>query len=107
MADKKKRLLARARDVIRGRNPNRLREEKKKTFQVLGLSLYAAEIELLDSYVNKLKNERYPMPSRSLVVREAIRTLRELVEGKTDQELSQYFFDRQRDAGRGRRGSAL
>ena len=86
MATKKNRLIERARASVRKPKPPRLLEpespRKKKSYEVVAVSLYTPEKEWIDQTTAALKRAGNSKANRSLVVREAILRLQESLKDK-------------------------
>ena len=97
MADKKARLIARARETARTPKPSQLFEEgrRQKGYKIVAISLYTPEAEWLDQATRALQIAGSPKANRSLVVREAIDRLRESLRGKSAAEILTDFTTHQ------------
>ena len=73
MADKKSRLIERARETVRTPKPPRLLGgTQKKGYRIVAVSLYLPEVEWIDRATRNLQQAGNPKANRSMVVREAI-----------------------------------
>lgn len=87
MASKKQKLIQRAQETVRHPRPRKVLEPEKKGYRVVAVSLYTPEATWIDATVAKIKEGGHPKANRSLVVREAILRLQEVIQGMTPAEL--------------------
>ena len=94
MADKKTRLLERAKETTRRPRPERLIDpaNKKQGYRMVTVSLYVPEADWIDHISQLLKQIGNPKANRSLVVREAIYQLQQELTGKSPEEVLQHFI---------------
>ena len=78
---------------------------EKSGYRVVPVSLYTHEADWLDHICPVLNRAGYPKPSRSLIVREALRRLEEEWEEKTPREMLRDFTDAMRNGSRSDRNS--
>lgn len=97
MADKRSRLVARARETVRAPQAQALAEDRgdPKGYRVVAVSLYLPEANWIDHATRSLQVAGNPKANRSLVVREAILRLQESLDGKSPAEILADFTSRQ------------
>lgn len=95
---KRDRLVAKAQATAPRPNPERLTgpSNEKQGYRVVPASLYTPEANWIDEITETLKSAGNPKANRSMVIREAIHSLQELLQEKTPDEVLQYFIDRHR-----------
>jgi hypothetical protein len=95
MANKAKRLIAKAVASARKPKPAPERPIEKPGYRVVAVSLYSPEAEWIDRATQLLRSAGNPKANRSLVVREAILRLQEELAEKNPQEILRDFTERQ------------
>ena len=96
MASKADRLKARAVATVRQpKSPALLRGAGKRGYKILGISVYTDELETVERLTRKLRDAGYPKVNRSFLFQAAIRRLEEELDGKSREEILQYFADRE------------
>lgn len=63
-------------------------------YRVVAVSLYEADAQEADRCTEVLRRVGWPKANRSLVVREALRLLEEVLAGKDDERVFRYFVER-------------
>ena len=96
---KRDRLVAKAQATAPRPNPDRLTGNEKQGYRVVPASLYTLEANWVDEITETLKSAGNPKANRSMVIREAIHSLQELLQTKTPDEVLQYFIDQNRKTG--------
>ena len=66
----------------------------KPTYRNVAMSLLASDVAEADRISESLRRQGWPHATRSLVIREALALLAEDVNGKTSEEIFQYFIER-------------
>jgi hypothetical protein len=96
MADKKSRLIERARETVRTPKPPRLLDgSRKKGYRIVAVSLYLPEVEWIDRATRTLQQAGNAKANRSMVVREAILRLQAELGELTAAELLNNFTEHQ------------
>ena len=97
---KKNRLLERAKETAPKPNPKRLKtdDEEKKGYRVVPLSFYTPEADWIDHTTQVLKRAGFPKANRSMVAQMAVILLQESLDGKSPDEVFDFFIKRQRKA---------
>ncbi len=96
MADKKSRLIERARETVRTPKPPRLLGPgQKKGYRIVAVSLYLPEVEWIDRATRNLQQAGNPKANRSMVVREAILRLQAEVGAMSAEDLLANFTEHQ------------
>lgn len=95
-ASKKSKLLEKTKLTAPRPNPARLSGggRAKIGYRVVPISLYTPEADWLDEITEVLKQSGNPKANRSMVVREAIRLLRESLDNRQSDEILQFFINR-------------
>ena len=70
----------------------RQQEADKKSYSTLGISLYTAELELVEDLTKALRKAGTRKASRSLVIREALIRLGKQLKGKSPKEIRADFL---------------
>ncbi len=96
MADKKSRLIERARETVRSPKPPRLIEaDRKKGYRIVAVSLYLPEVEWIDYATRALQQAGNAKANRSMVVREAILRLQAEIGALSADEMLANFTEHQ------------
>ena len=98
MANKKNRLIERARQTVRDPRSPRLLEtghDKKKLYRIVAVSLYAPEADFLNETTEALRKAGNLKANRSLVAREAILRLQESLKEKNPNQILSDFNEHQ------------
>jgi hypothetical protein len=96
MADKKSRLIERARETVRTPQTNRIAgPPQKKGYRIVAVSLYLPEVEWIDRATRNLQEAGNPKANRSMVVREAILRLQAEVGAMSADEMLSNFTEHQ------------
>jgi hypothetical protein len=93
---KKSKLLEKAKLTTPSPNPARLSGTKheKIGYRIVPISLYTPEANWIDDITDALKQSGSPKANRSMVVREAIHLLQESLDGRSSDEILQFFINR-------------
>lgn len=75
-----------------------IRPSDRRRYRIIAASLRHEDIAAADRIVDALRDEGWPHANRSLVLREAVAGLTELLRDRSSDEVFQYFIER-----RGRR----
>lgn len=65
-----------------------------KPYRIIAISLYSQELDVADGIASILQRGGWPKANRSLVVREALLCLEEVLAGKTPEEIFRHVADR-------------
>jgi hypothetical protein len=95
---KRERLVARATQTAPRQDPKRLTsaESQKQGYRIVPVSLYTPEADWIDEISSQLKRAGNPKANRSMVMREAIALLKEVLGEKDPDEMLQFFIQRHR-----------
>ena len=104
MPAKKFDLIAKAQQSVRAPKPERLQEPRstKPGYRVVAVSLYTPEADWIDHVTRMLQLAGNAKANRSLVVREAILRLQELLKEKEPVEILEDFTTHQARRAQGR-----
>jgi len=69
-------------------------ERPRRRYRVIATSVRAEDVTEADRIVETLKDEGWPFANRSLVIREALHCLCEALQGKSPEEVFDFFLDR-------------
>jgi hypothetical protein len=99
-SSKRSKLLERVSQTRRQPRPQRILDadqssRKQKGYKIVAISLYLPELGWTDGLAKQLQRAGVAKASRSLVIREAIYELQSLLEGKSSDELLNFFLSRQ------------
>ena len=75
-----------------------IRLSDRRRYRIIAASLRPEDIAAADRIVDALRDEGWPHANRSLVLREAVAALTELLRGRSSEEVFRHFIER-----RGRR----